>query len=254
MHELRRAAPGRRGARRPADCRRSTTARSTPRRCGSCCCTTPGAGACRPRWSSRCCPHLEAALGWLTGRRRRRRRLRRVRRPLAATGWPTRAGRTPATPCGSATAALADGADRAVRGAGLRVRGGRGARPRCWTRSAGPAPTAGASRRAALAERFRERFWVEDRPGAYPALALDGAGRPVDSLTSNIGHLLGTGLLDAAEAAAVAAAAGRAGHGLRLRAADDVDADGGFNPLVLPLRLGVAARHRDRAAGLARGG
>jgi glycogen debranching enzyme len=48
-----------------------------------------------------------------------------------------------------------------------------------------------------LAERFRETFWIEDPAGAYPAIALDAAKRPVDTLTSNIGHLLGTGILDA---------------------------------------------------------
>ncbi|NMR19404.1 glycogen debranching N-terminal domain-containing protein [Cellulomonas fimi] len=57
---------------------------------------------------------------------------------------------------------------------------------------------------AALAERFRARFWVEDASGPYPAIALDAAKRPVDSLTSNIGHLLGTGLLDAREERLVA--------------------------------------------------
>ncbi|SDD66008.1 glycogen debranching N-terminal domain-containing protein [Auraticoccus monumenti] len=57
---------------------------------------------------------------------------------------------------------------------------------------------------ARLADRFREAFWVSDEDGPYPAIALDAAKRPVDSLTSNIGHLLGTGLLDAEEEALVA--------------------------------------------------
>jgi len=57
---------------------------------------------------------------------------------------------------------------------------------------------------AGLAERFRASFWVEDEHGPYPAVALDGAKRPVDSLTSNIGHLLGTGLLDERERMLVA--------------------------------------------------
>ena len=43
---------------------------------------------------------------------------------------------------------------------------------------------------------FREQFWVEDSKGAYIALALDGKKRPVDGVASNMGHLLGTGLLD----------------------------------------------------------
>src|SRR5690606_40003308 len=46
---------------------------------------------------------------------------------------------------------------------------------------------------ARLAERFRERFWVHDDDGAYPAIALDGEKRPVDGVASNMGHLLGSG-------------------------------------------------------------
>jgi len=49
---------------------------------------------------------------------------------------------------------------------------------------------------AALKERFRQAYWVETPEGRYPAVALDARKRPVDSLTSNIGHLLGTGILD----------------------------------------------------------
>jgi glycogen debranching enzyme len=56
-----------------------------------------------------------------------------------------------------------------------------------------------------LRDRFNEEFWIDDEDGAYPAIALDADKRPVDSLTSNIGHLLGTGLLDEAQSAAVAA-------------------------------------------------
>ncbi len=43
-----------------------------------------------------------------------------------------------------------------------------------------------------LATRFRETFWVADDIGHYPAIALDVHKQPVDSATSNIGHLLGT--------------------------------------------------------------
>ncbi|HEX2856185.1 MAG TPA: glycogen debranching N-terminal domain-containing protein [Propionibacteriaceae bacterium] len=56
---------------------------------------------------------------------------------------------------------------------------------------------------ARLSQRFRERFWVSDELGPYPALALDVQKRPVDGVSSNIGHLLGTGILDADEARAV---------------------------------------------------
>jgi hypothetical protein len=55
-----------------------------------------------------------------------------------------------------------------------------------------------------LAERFRESFWIDHPDGAYPAIALDAHKRPVDTVTSNLGHLLGTGLLRPDEAALVA--------------------------------------------------
>lgn len=51
----------------------------------------------------------------------------------------------------------------------------------------------------ALRGRFQERFWVTTEEGTYPAIALDRDGRGVDTLTSNIGHLLGTGILDPAQ-------------------------------------------------------
>jgi len=72
---------------------------------------------------------------------------------------------------------------------------------------------------ARLAERFRERFWVHDDDGAYPAIALDGEKRPVDGVASNMGHLLGSGLLDAEEERAVVerlrSAAMSSGYGMR---------------------------------------
>ncbi|SDQ91903.1 glycogen debranching N-terminal domain-containing protein [Thermostaphylospora chromogena] len=84
---------------------------------------------------------------------------------------------------------------------------------------------------ADMAERFRARFWVDGPHGRHPALALDAAKRPVDSLTSNIGHLLGTGMLTDAETDAIAAllvSPGMAGgYGLRTMSADDR----AFNPL-----------------------
>jgi len=57
---------------------------------------------------------------------------------------------------------------------------------------------------AALKQNFRERFWVQDDAGRFPAMALDGHGEPLDIPGSNMGHLLGTGILDAAEARLVA--------------------------------------------------
>ncbi|MQA04048.1 MAG: amylo-alpha-1,6-glucosidase [Streptosporangiales bacterium] len=84
---------------------------------------------------------------------------------------------------------------------------------------------------AELAAAFRRQFWVADAAGSYPALALDRTKRPVDAVTSNIGHLLGTGLLTGAEARLVAqrlrGADMRSGYGLRTISA----ADGGYDPL-----------------------
>jgi len=56
---------------------------------------------------------------------------------------------------------------------------------------------------AALKQRFHDRFWVQTPEGRYPAIALDRDGRGVDTLTSNIGHLLGTGILSRVEEAEV---------------------------------------------------
>jgi glycogen debranching enzyme len=82
-----------------------------------------------------------------------------------------------------------------------------------------------------LRERFRARFWVEDSQGAYPAIALEEDGAAVDSLTSNIGHLLGTGLLSEAEGELVArrllGSELNSGFGLRTLATSSA----GFNPL-----------------------
>jgi glycogen debranching enzyme len=55
---------------------------------------------------------------------------------------------------------------------------------------------------ADLKRRFNRDFWVED--GEYFAVALDHDGRQVDSLTSNIGHLLWSGIVDKAKAKAIA--------------------------------------------------
>lgn len=47
---------------------------------------------------------------------------------------------------------------------------------------------------ADLRDRFQRDFWMPER--SFPALALDGAGRQVDALASDAGHLLWSGLLD----------------------------------------------------------
>jgi glycogen debranching enzyme len=52
-----------------------------------------------------------------------------------------------------------------------------------------------------LKERFNRDFWIDDRQ--FFALALDGKKRKVDSLTSNIGHLLWSGIVADEKAAHV---------------------------------------------------
>lgn len=84
---------------------------------------------------------------------------------------------------------------------------------------------------AGLRHRFHERFWVHTPEGRYPAVALDRDGRAVDSLASNIGHLLGTGLLDADQereiAALLSSASMSSGFGVRTLSARSA----GFWPL-----------------------
>jgi glycogen debranching enzyme len=55
---------------------------------------------------------------------------------------------------------------------------------------------------ADLKERFNRDFWVED--GEFYALGLDPEGKPVDSLSSNIGHLLWSGIVEPARAKKIA--------------------------------------------------
>lgn len=80
-----------------------------------------------------------------------------------------------------------------------------------------------------LRTRFCDVFWCEERD--HPALALDGRGRRVDSLTSNIGHLLWSGILDDDRAARVAELLRdpclRTGWGIRSMST----VDAGYHPL-----------------------
>lgn len=72
---------------------------------------------------------------------------------------------------------------------------------------------------ADLRERFRAAYWVTTPEGHYPAIALDAHRAPVDTLTSNIGHLIGTGILDPEEeqacAALLVAPSMSSGYGIR---------------------------------------
>ncbi|WP_231727807.1 MULTISPECIES: amylo-alpha-1,6-glucosidase [unclassified Rathayibacter] len=81
--------------------------------------------------------------------------------------------------------------EAAVGGAALLERFGRDGAP--WREYA-----------AALKQRFAESFWIPTPDGGFPAIALDARKRPVDTVTSNIGHLLGTGILSTEHATRVA--------------------------------------------------
>jgi glycogen debranching enzyme len=82
---------------------------------------------------------------------------------------------------------------------------------------------------ADLKRRFNRDFWVEE--GGYFAVALDEQGRKVDSLTSNNGHLLWSGIVDKSKAKAVVEnLMGKrlfSGWGVRTLA----EGEGRFNPI-----------------------
>jgi glycogen debranching enzyme len=82
---------------------------------------------------------------------------------------------------------------------------------------------------AALKERFNRDFWSSSR--RHFALALDGEKRQVDSATSDLGHLLWSGIVDERRAGATARRLLRAdlssGWGIRSMSASDA----GYNPL-----------------------
>lgn len=84
---------------------------------------------------------------------------------------------------------------------------------------------------AGLKSRFNQCFWAHDEMGRYPVIALDGQKRQVDSVTSNIGHLLGTGILDEDGARDVAhrlmSPQLNSGYGIRTLSRDS----GGYWPL-----------------------
>jgi glycogen debranching enzyme len=82
---------------------------------------------------------------------------------------------------------------------------------------------------ADLKRRFNDDYWLEDRQ--FFAVAINGDGRVVDSLTSNIGHLLWSGIADPDKAElCVRHLMGEklfSGWGVRTMA----EGEGGYNPI-----------------------
>jgi glycogen debranching enzyme len=81
-----------------------------------------------------------------------------------------------------------------------------------------------------LRDRFNEAFWSDER-GGYYSVGLDGDKRPIDSMTSNMGHLLWSGIVPDDRAAVVArhlvSDAMFSGWGVRTLSNEDA----GYNPI-----------------------
>ena len=196
-----------------------------------------------------CASRRCAALEWIDALRRpRRRRLRRVRaahRARAREPVVEGLGRLAALRRRAARAA----ADRAVRGAGLRLRreaahGRARARGLARPRARRPA-RAGGGRAAASASTRRSGSRSAAATTRSRSTATSSA---VDSMCSNIGHLLWSGIVpDERVDAVVDRLMGDAlwsGWGVRTMSADDA----AYNPLSVPQRHRLAARQLpDRA-------
>ncbi len=82
---------------------------------------------------------------------------------------------------------------------------------------------------AELKQRFNKDYWLEDQQ--FFALAIDGDRRRVDSLTSNIGHLLWSGIVDDDKADSIVhhlmGEKLYSGWGIRTMA----EGEGGYNPI-----------------------
>jgi glycogen debranching enzyme len=177
-------------------------------------------------------PNLEAALGWLTDRAvpdgdGLLKYIDDTGAGLANQGWKDsgdairwRDGHVAIAPI-ALVEAQAYAVEAATGGAALLEALGRPGAPRLlqWAQE--------------MRDRVRARFWVgHDQPrGPWLGIAVDGSGRTVDGLASNMGHVLGTGTLDAAESSRVARTLTSEylldHYGIRTLASDN----GGFNPI-----------------------
>ena len=92
-----------------------------------------------------------------------------------------------------------------------------------------------------LRARFDEAFWNEDRGGFY-VLALDGDKKQVDSLCSNIGHLLWSGIVPPAKVDAVVDRLMGPRPLVGLGREDDVRRGRRLQPALVPQRHRLAPR------------
>jgi glycogen debranching enzyme len=81
-----------------------------------------------------------------------------------------------------------------------------------------------------LFERFNRDFWIDER-GGYMAVGLDGRKQRIDSMTSNMGHLLWSGIVDPERASVLVERLFSdelfSGWGVRTLSSNDA----GFNPI-----------------------
>ena len=242
------AAAASRSPARASRCRRSTTAPSTRRRSGSACCTTPGgaglpddevrgaAAAPRAPRSPGCATTATATATACSSTSTR------PARGLANQGWKDsgdsvqwRDGTLAEGPI-ALCEVQAYAYEAAMHGAELLEAFGR------------DGATSGARGRRGCATRFRETLLDRRRRRRLPGdRARRATSAPVDTVTSNLGHLLGTGLLRrrrvrAGRRAGSARPELDSGFGLRTMSTDSA----GYWPLELPRRQRVDPRHRDR--------
>ncbi len=177
-------------------------------------------------------------------RRRRRRRLRRVPPGHRPRAWPTRAGRTAGTASATATAGWPRRPSPS---------------PRCrptptaptWpaptspSRPGTPPPTTASGPRRPTSRPTSTATSGWRRRAGSPSGSTPTRSRSTRS-TSNIGHCLWTGIVDEDKALQVAQALVGPVHVLGLGTAHAVERQRRVQPDQLPLRLGVAPRHRHR--------
>ena len=210
----------------------STTARPTPPRSSSCCSARCGAGASPARWSTSCCPTRtgpssgSSSFGDLDGDGYVEYQ-RATDRGLANQGWKDS---WDGIRYGDGTRRR--GPDRPVRGAGVRLRRLPGPAPTSPSRSGDDRHLRPLPGQGDPARRRRSTATSGSRTRAGSPSGLDADKRPIDSLTSNMGHCLWTGIVDEDKARRRGRAAGVAGDVQRLGRPHPVHVDsGGYNPI-----------------------